>query len=146
MKFKTVAAAALMSLAAMPALAETFEVKMLNRGETGNMVFEPRFVAAQVGDTVRFVPTDKGHSAESIDEMLPEGQEAFKGRINEEIEIELTAEGVMGVECKPHTALGMVMAIQVGDAPVPEGFLDVKLPRKAASTFEEIVDENLGES
>jgi plastocyanin len=56
--------------------AAEIEVKMLNKGEKGTMVFEPDFVSAAPGDTIRFVPTDKGHNVETIKGMLPEGAEA----------------------------------------------------------------------
>lgn len=141
MKLKHFAAAALMALAPISALAETIEVKMLNKGKAGAMVFEPRFVSAQVGDTVKFIAVDKGHNAETIKGMVPEGQEAFKGKINEEIEVELTAEGMVGVKCKPHLGMGMVMVIQVGGAEMPEGFLDAKMPKRAKKAFEEILAE-----
>ncbi len=141
MTFKTLVAASVLALVPALASAEVHEVKMLNRGEAGVMVFEPHFVSAAVGDTVKFIPTDKGHNAESVKGMLPEGQEEFTGKINEEIDIELTAEGVLGVECKPHRGMGMVMVIQVADAAVPDDFLDAKMPKKAKQTFEEILTE-----
>ncbi|WP_298837809.1 pseudoazurin [uncultured Roseobacter sp.] len=126
--------AALMSGAAF---AETFEVRMLNKGSDGErMVFEPAFIQAQPGDTVRFIAADKGHNAEVNKGMLPEGAEAFKGKINEEIEVTLDAEGVYGVICKPHFAMGMVMTIAVGDAEVPEGFFEGRVPPKARERFE----------
>lgn len=142
MTFKTIIAASLLALAPVLVSAETHEVKMLNKGEAGVMVFEPRFVSAAVGDTVVFLPTDKGHNAETVKGMIPEGQEGFTGKMNKEVEVELTAEGVMGVECKPHRGMGMVMVIQVDDAPVPDDFLDVKLPKRAKKAFEEILSEN----
>jgi len=141
MKLKTIAAASLLALAPIPALAETIEVQMLNKGEAGVMVFEPRFVSAEVGDTVVFLPADKGHNAESIKGMVPEGQESFKGKISKEVSVELTEDGMMGVECAPHVAMGMVMVIQVGGAEAPEGFLDAKMPKKAKEAFEEILAE-----
>ncbi len=141
MKFTTLIATGLLALAPISALADTIEVKMLNRGETGNMVFEPHFVSAQIGDTVVFLPTDRGHNAETVDGMVPEGQDAFVGGINEEIAIELTADGMIGVKCKPHLGMGMVMVIQVGAAEMPADFLEAKLPRKAKSTFEDILTE-----
>lgn len=141
MKLFTLAAATLITFAPISAFAETIEVKMLNKGEAGNMVFEPRFVSAEVGDTVVFVPVDKGHNAESMKDMVPEGQEAFKGKMNKEVSVELTKDGMIGVECKPHLAMGMVMVIQVGGAEMPEGFLDVKMPKKAKEAFEEILAE-----
>ncbi|MGB6120129.1 MAG: pseudoazurin, partial [Mesorhizobium sp.] len=43
-------------LAAGTAGAAEFEVMMLNKGEKGAMVFEPDFIKAAPGDTIRFVP------------------------------------------------------------------------------------------
>ena len=51
------------------AFAETIEVKMLNKGAEGAMVFEPAYVSAQPGDIIHFVSTDKGHNADSIKAM-----------------------------------------------------------------------------
>ena len=68
--------------------------------------------------------------------MMPEGADAFKGRINEEIEVTLTEEGVYAVQCKPHYAMGMVMTVAVGDAEVPDDFLEGRIPRKALERFE----------
>ena len=59
------------ALFATVAAAETFEIKMLNKGVEGSMVFEPAFVAAQPGDTIVFLPTDKGHNAETIKVCSP---------------------------------------------------------------------------
>lgn len=142
MNFKTLMAASILALAPALAMAEVHEVHMLNKGEAGAMVFEPRFVSAAVGDTVKFIPTDKGHNAETIKGMVPEGQEDFAGKINEEIDVDLTAPGVIGVKCKPHTGMGMVMVIQVDDAPLPDDFLEAKMPKPALKAFEEILDEN----
>ena len=35
------------------------QVKMLNKGEEGKMIFEPSFIKAQKGDNIIFLPTDK---------------------------------------------------------------------------------------
>jgi pseudoazurin len=100
------------------------------------MVFEPDFVQAAPGDTIKFIATDKGHNAEINKGMLPDGAEAFKGKVNEEIEVTLDVEGVYGVICKPHFAMGMVMTIAVGDVEVPEGFLEGRVPKRAMERFE----------
>ncbi|SEL20280.1 pseudoazurin [Roseovarius nanhaiticus] len=129
--------AALVAMIGGPALAETFEVKMLNKGSDGDrMVFEPAFVQAQPGDTIRFLATDKGHNAEVNEDMIPDGAEPFAGKINEEIEVTLDVEGVYGVICKPHYAMGMVMTIAVGDVDAPEDFFEGRIPRKAQERFE----------
>ena len=106
-----------LALAAAPALLSAtprgrpeFEVHMKNAGEAGAMVFEPALTKIAAGDTVKFIPTDKGHNAETIRGMLPEGGEEFKGKINEEIDVTFTVPGVYGIKCLPHHAMGMVGA------------------------------------
>lgn len=134
---KFAAGLALTALMGSAAFAETFEVQMLNLGSDGErMVFEPAFVHAAAGDTIRFVATDRGHNAEINKGMLPEDAEAFAGRINEELEVTLDVEGVYGVICKPHFAMGMVMTIAVGDVAVPDDYLEGRIPRKAKERFE----------
>ncbi len=131
----TIATAALMLLA-NSALAETFEVKMLNKGADGAMVFEPAFVKAAVGDTINFISPDKGHNVEAIEGMLPEGVEAFKSKMSEDFTLTLSAEGLYGVKCTPHYAMGMVGLIQVG-APVNlDAAVAVVQKGKAKSRFE----------
>ena len=133
----TAAGMVIAALMGSAAFAETFEVQMLNQGSDGvRMVFEPAFVQAAPGDTIRFVATDRGHNAEINGDMLPEDAEAFAGRINEEIEVILDVEGVYGVICKPHFAMGMVMTIVVGDVEIPEDFLEGRIPPKAKERFE----------
>lgn len=116
--FSLAAAALVAGVIAAPATAEEHVVKMLNRGEAGAMVFEPAFVKAAPGDTVRFVPADKGHNAQSIHGMMPEGAEPFAGKLNEEVVITVGEAGVYGFECKPHAGLGMVGVIVAGDIEV----------------------------
>lgn len=112
----TITALAAMLLATT-AFAETFEVKLLNKGTEGAMVFEPAFIKAAVGDTINFLSPDKGHNVESIEGMLPDGVEAFKSAMSKDFSLSLTAEGLYGIKCTPHYAMGMVALIQVG-APV----------------------------
>jgi pseudoazurin len=134
---KIVTGMAIVALMGSAAFAETFEVQMMNKGTDGErMVFEPAFIQAAAGDTIKFIATDKGHNAEVNSGMLPEGAEAFKGKINEEFEVTLTVEGLYGVICKPHYAMGMVMTIAVGDVEVPENFFEGRVPKKAMERFE----------
>ncbi|MCA1777532.1 MAG: pseudoazurin [Loktanella sp.] len=120
------------------AFAETHEVKMLNKGSDGErMVFEPALIEAAPGDTIKFLATDKGHNAMSMNDMMPDGATPFRGGINEEIEVTLTEEGVYGVQCQPHYAMGMVMTIAVGDVDAPDDHLEGRIPPKAKQRFEE---------
>ena len=133
----TITALAMMLLGGT-AIAENFDVQMLNKGAEGAMVFEPAFVRAAVGDTVTFVSPDKGHNAESIEGMLPEGVEPFKSEMSKDFTLTLTAEGVYGIKCTPHYAMGMVALIQVG-APVNlDAVADVVQKGKAKTRFEQL--------
>lgn len=111
---KTLIPAAVLVILAGAAAAETYTVEMLNRGEAGAMVFEPAFIQAQPGDTITFVPTDRGHNSATIEGLLPEGAEPWEGEINEEVTITVTAEGLYAYQCDPHAPMGMVGLIQVG--------------------------------
>jgi pseudoazurin len=135
---KIVVAGLLGLLAAAPGFAAEHEVQMLNRGESGTMVFEPAFVKAEPGDVIKFVPTSSGHNVESIDGMLPEGVEHFKSAFSVPYELTVTEEGVYGIKCTPHLAMGMVMLVQVGDAASNlEAAKAVEVPKKAQARFDD---------
>ena len=123
--------------------AAEIEVHMLNKGDKGAMVFEPDMIVAAPGDTIRFVPTDKGHNVETIAGMLPAGAEAFKSKYNKEFAITLDAEGVYGVKCKPHYAMGMVALIKIGDPVNLDESKAVKQTGKAKKVFDELFDQML---
>ncbi|EFL81264.1 pseudoazurin [Actinobacillus pleuropneumoniae] len=93
-------------------LAADHEVKMLDSGKDGGMVFEPGFVKAEVGDTVTFIPTHKGHWVQS--RAIPEGAEKFLSKENEKFSLTLTHEGVYVYVCPPHRMMNMSGIIQVG--------------------------------
>lgn len=106
--------AAVLAILAGAAVAETYTVEMLNRGEAGAMVFEPAFIQAQPGDTITFVPVDRSHNSATIEGLLPEGAEPWDGAVNEEVTVTLTEEGLYAYQCDPHAPMGMVGLIQVG--------------------------------
>lgn len=132
----TLAASLATLLLAPAAHAANVDVLMLNKGTEGAMVFEPAFVKVDVGDTVTFISTDKGHNAENIKDMLPEGVEAFKSKMGEDYVLTIGAEGLYGVKCTPHYTMGMVALIQAG-APVNlEAAAAVTQKGKAKGRFE----------
>ena len=135
--FRIATLAALLTAAAVPAYAADFEVHMLNKGEQGAMVFEPALTQIAPGDTVTFIPTDKSHNAESIKDILPEGAEMFKGKINETVSFTFTEPGVYGIKCAPHFAMGMVAAVVVGEPTNLDAAQATKLPGKAKQRFDD---------
>ena len=122
--------------------AEEIEVKMLNKGSDGQkMVFEPALIIANVGDTVTFLPTDKGHMAASMKGMMADGGK-FKGKTNKPVSYVITSEGLYGVKCTPHMANGMVAIIAVGTSFDKEAFLKGgKVSKKAKARLEDLLNQ-----
>lgn len=138
MRMKSLAIAVALVAPAAPALADIIEVKMLNQSDAGPMVFEPAYINAQPGDTIRFLSTDKGHNVEAIKGMLPEGVERFRSPMNKDYDLVVEAEGLYGLKCTPHYAMGMIALVQVG-APVNlDAAKEVRQRGKAAERFEEV--------
>ena len=135
MRMKTLAFAAIAVLAATAVQAAEVEVKMLNKGADGAMVFEPALVKIAPGDTVHFVAVDKGHDVLSIDGMIQEGATPFVGELNEDLTVTLTVPGVYGYKCKPHYGMGMVGLIIVGDPVNLEAVKAVKQTGLAKKRF-----------
>jgi pseudoazurin len=108
------ATAAVLMTVAGGAFAAEVEVKMLNKGTEGAMVFEPALVKVAPGDTVKFVATDKGHNAETIKGMLPSDAAPFLGKNGEDVVVTFDKPGVYGVKCLPHYGMGMVALVVVG--------------------------------
>lgn len=133
-------AALLSCLLPFAALADTHEVRMLNRNDKGPMPFEPDYLVVRPGDSVKFIAASPGHNAATIDGMIPGDGERFVGRINEEIEVTLTQEGIWGIRCSPHYTMGMVMLIQVGSSPATAADLPENLPPAARERMSEIIE------
>ncbi len=90
-------------------------IEMRNKDNAGQpMAFEPSFVKVDVGDTVKFVPTDKGHNVESVTEIWPDGAPTIKGAFNAEVVFKAEKEGLYTVKCLPHYSMGMIAVVQVG--------------------------------
>ncbi|QKV55180.1 pseudoazurin [Comamonas antarctica] len=138
MNHKMLAGLCLALTVAPLAWAENFEVRMLNRGSQGAMVYEPEFIQLEPGDRIKFLASSSGHDAVSIDGMLPAGAQPFKGRINEEIEVAFTEPGLYGIKCLPHYAMGMVMLVQVGAAPLSTLKIPADAPERAQKRFQDI--------
>ncbi len=134
------AAAGLCMMMAAPALAENIEVHMLNKGAEGAMVFEPSYIKANPGDTITFIPVDKGHNVESIKGMIPDGAEAFKSKINENYVLNVSEQGAYFVKCTPHYAMGMVALIVVGDNPANlEQIVSAKKPKAVQTRLDKAI-------
>ena len=105
----------LMFLVATPVIAADHTVEMLSSSNGEMMVFKPAVLKIAPGDTVTWKATNPGHNTASIAEMTPDANLEWNGKINEELKITFTKEGVYGYKCTPHYILGMIGIIAVGD-------------------------------
>jgi pseudoazurin len=111
-----------------PALAAEHIINMVNKAADGTaMAFEPNFVRAAVGDTIKLVPVDKGHFAVALPGFWPKDVPEVKGKVNQELIVTLDKEGIYGFKCTPHYSMGMVALVQVGAAQVTDEMKAVKL-------------------
>ncbi|MBD9497763.1 pseudoazurin [Ensifer sp. ENS07] len=139
---KNLAAATLLTMIAVPAAAADFEVHMMNKGPDGVMVFEPALTKVQPGDTITFLPTDKGHNAETMKGLIPEGAEAFKSKINDTLKQAFTVPGAYVIKCTPHFSMGMVAVVVVGDSPANlDSIKSAKLPKKARERVDKALSQ-----
>ncbi|WP_195805393.1 pseudoazurin [Bombella favorum] len=106
---------ALFMATALSATAATVDVQMLSHGTHGYS-FEPAVVYIHSGDSVHFVPTDKGHNVQSIPGMTPDGAEPINVPFSQEKTVQFTKSGLYGYKCLPHASLGMVGLVVVDNA------------------------------
>lgn len=121
------------------------EVQMLTRDPDGSglQVFKPRLITAEVGDTVKFVPTDPTHQSSSIPEMLPAGVTGWEGEINKEVSYVLPTPGIYGYKCVPHYAAGMIGMVVVKGEGMTSNLEEAKAvshPGLAGREFNEIFE------
>jgi pseudoazurin len=140
---KLLLSAALLVGSTVAAFADTIEVQMLNANDAGDkMVFSQELIRAEVGDVIRFIPTDRSHNAESVKDALPEGQEAFKGKMSSEVEYLVTETGLTAVVCQPHQTMGMVALIVVGnDVSNAQDILDSRVRGQGKDKIKALVEE-----
>ena len=97
------------------AQAEDITIEMLNKRDDGaKMVYSQDIARIDVGDTITWVPTSKGHNVEFI--AGPDGWDApRKSKNNKEVAITFDTPGVYLYQCTPHKSMGMIAMVVVGD-------------------------------
>ena len=127
----------------LPVFADTIEIQMLNENAAGDrMVFSQELILAEVGDVIQFIATDRSHNAQSVRDALPEGQEAFKGRMSQDVQYLVTETGLTAVVCQPHQTMGMVALIVVGnDLSNAQDILDARIRGAGKDKIEALIEE-----
>ena len=94
---------------------QTITIDMLNKRDDGaKMVYSEDITRVNVGDTITWVPTSKGHNVQFI--TVPEGVEKIKSKNNKEVSFTFEQEGVYLYVCTPHATMGMLALVVVGDS------------------------------
>ena len=115
MKIKIILTSVAYLLFSSFAIAADQTVEMLNRLNKESMVFEPKIVRVNVGDTVLWKATDKGHNVEFIKKGVPEGVGKFKSKYNKDTEYKFETPGIYAYWCTPHKNMGMIGFVVVGE-------------------------------
>jgi pseudoazurin len=112
---KLLSSVALLVILSTTAYAADTTVEMLNNRDDGaKMVYSEDITRIDVGDTITWVPTSKGHNVEFI--AGPDGWKApKKSKLNKEVEMTFDTPGVYLYQCSPHKSMGMIAIVVVGD-------------------------------
>ena len=97
------------------AFAANETIEMLNKQGNELMVYSKKVVKINVGDTVLWKATDKGHNVEFIKGGVPEGVDKFKSKFNKDTEYKFTIPGIYAYWCTPHKTMGMIGFVVVGN-------------------------------
>ena len=90
-------------------------IEMLNKDDAGNkMVYSEELTRVEVGETITWVPTSKGHNVEWI--AGPDGAELPKKSKNgKEVSMTFEVPGIYYYLCTPHKGMGMIGLVVVGN-------------------------------
>jgi len=112
---KLLSTVALMGLLSTSAFAADISVDMLNKRDDGaKMVYSEDISAIEVGDSITWLPTSKGHNVEFI--AGPDGWKApKKSKLSKEYTYTFDTPGVYLYQCSPHKSMGMIGIVVVGD-------------------------------
>ena len=97
------------------AYAEDVKVGMLNKRASDNakMVYSEDITRIDVGDTIIWEPTSKGHNVHFL--AGPEGWEIpKKSKFNKEVSMTFDIPGIYYYQCTPHKGMGMIALVVVG--------------------------------
>lgn len=122
------------------ATAESMTIEMLNKKGKEKMLYSENIARIDVGDTITWVPTSKGHNVQFV--SVPDGVEKIKSKMNAEVSFTFEQEGVYLYLCTPHATMGMIGVVVVGDSDVNLAEAKkYKFRGKSKKKFKKIVKE-----
>ena len=132
-------AAILIAIGMGTAHADDMTIEMLNKRDDGaKMVYSQDIARIDVGDTITWLPTQKGHNVEFI--AGPDGWEApKKSKLGKEYSYTFDTAGVYLYQCTPHKSMGMIAVVVVGDG--DNDISKAKVKGKSKKKLKEILGE-----
>ena len=97
-----------------PVQAKEIKIDMLNKMGKEKMVYSVDVAKVDVGDTITWLPKDKGHNVEF--KKGPDGVKLpKKSKINQKYSYTFEKSGMYFYWCTPHKAMGMIGLVIVGN-------------------------------
>jgi len=85
--------------------------------------YNPMFIYIEKGDTVNWSSME-GHNVETIDKMVPEGQEKINSELGNNVTAVFETEGIVVYKCTPHWGARMGGVIVVGKPDDPAKIIE----------------------
>ena len=115
-------------------------IEMLNKLGKEHMVYSKKIVNIEIGDTVFWKSTTKGHNVEFIKGGVPEGVEKFRSALSKDTEYKFEVPGIYAYWCTPHKGMGMIGFVVVGnDKSNLEAIKKLKYLGKSKKIAEELI-------
>ena len=120
------------------------EVEMLNKLNNEYMIYSKKIVKIDAGDTVFWKSVNPGHNVEFIKGAVPDGVEAFKSKLSEDVKYKFEIPGIYAYWCTPHKSLGMIGFVIVGnDLTNLEEISNARYFGKSKKIAEELIEQLL---
>ena len=121
---------------------EEHVIDMLNKRDDGaKMVYSLDVANIAVGDTIKWLPTNKGHNVEFV--AGPDGAALpKKSGLNKEVSIKFDTPGVYLYVCTPHKVMGMIALVVVGgDISNKDAIAKVKMLGRGKKKLASLIDQ-----
>ena len=124
-----------------PSFSADQTIEMLNKLDKEFMVYSQKIVNIEVGDSVLWKASTKGHNVEFIKGGVPEGVEKFRSKLNKDVQYKFEIPGIYAYWCTPHKGMGMIGFVVVGnDKSNLENIKKIKYQGKSKKIAQELIN------
>ena len=117
-------------------------IEMLNKLGKEHMVYSQKITNIEVGDSIIWKATTKGHNVEFIKGGIPAGVEKFRSKINKDAQYKFEIPGIYAYWCTPHKSMGMIGFVVVdGDKSNLESIKALKFFGKSKKIAPDLINQ-----